>query len=368
MAHVPFYEASQCALQLELSAPRRSAAGPGLRTSHQTPTPALSSSIHGRGLSRLHCKAWHRVAINTNRLTGPVGGRRLPRCSASRNPTALEAAYEFCRALTADSAKTFYFATLFQPEDKARSIHAIYAWCRLLDETVDSAAAESESAQELQQKLDAVEQSLVELWEAQQATAAAASTSQPEYSSATAPQNLALIDTVRRTRGLLLEPFQDMVKGMRMDVHPTVRYQTFSGLYLYCYRVAGTVALMTIPVLGTAPGVTVEQATEPGVALGIALQLTNVVRDVGQDAGRGRLYLPLEDLAAFGVKEEEVLGCNVPPSPQYKHMIEFQIQRALAYYDVAEAGVAKLAPSSRLPVLVNECKMQGRQGTGGGEW
>ena len=127
-----------------------------------------------------------------------------------------------------------------------------------------------------------------------------------------------------------------------------------SIFHLPHYRVAGTVGLMTIPVLGTAPGVEFDEAAEPGVALGIALQLTNIIRDVGEDIGRKRIYIPQDDMDAFGVKEDDLTAAKALPvgSGRYEELMEFQIQRALAYYAQAEAGVKTLAPSSRLPVLV----------------
>lgn len=140
--------------------------------------------------------------------------------------------------------------------------------------------------QQLQDDLDRIEDSLQQAWNGSDAS-----------DEGIEPQTLALIDTVKSTPGLQVEPFQDMVKGMRMDVGPGVRYQTFEDLYVYCYRcpcvcpptlrgdatlcnrpcmsgrVAGTVALMTLPVLGTAQGISSDEAAAPGIALGIALQV-----------------------------------------------------------------------------------------------
>ena len=125
--------------------------------------------------------------------------------------------------------------------------------------------------------------------------------------------DLAMADTVATYPGLSIQPFRDMIDGMIMDV-PGLgqeRYNTFEDLYVYCYRVAGTVGLMTLPILGTAEGYTAEEATEPAVALGIALQLTNILRDVGEDLERGRIYLPLDEIAAFGLTEDDIARCQV---------------------------------------------------------
>lgn len=126
------------------------------------------------------------------------------------------------------------------------------------------------------------------------------------------------------------------------------RYQNFEELYTYCYRVAGTVGLMTLPILGTANGYTEEEATEPAVALGIALQLTNILRDVGEDLERGRIYLPQDEIAAFGLTEEDLFECNV--SDKYTKFMQFQIQRARDYYAKAAEGVKMLAPDGRFAV------------------
>eukprot|EP00873_Tetraselmis_striata_P028300 jgi/Tetstr1/448564/TSEL_003781.t1 len=303
--------------------------------------PAATPSAH-RPFSSRH-RSPSAVSLDPRPGQGRVGGTRLRAQQAGNDEgssaytQSLEAAYEACRAMTAEYAKTFYFATAFQPRDKARSIFAIYAWCRTLDERVDGAAAASDTPDTLEASLAEVEDSLARLWGGDALDGAAG------------PEELALLDTVRRTPGMSIEPFQDMVRGMRMDLRPSVRYNTFEELYVYCYRVAGTVGLMTIPVLGTAAGVSVEEAEGPGVALGIALQLTNILRDVGEDAARGRIYLPLEDMAAFGVSEADIMAGTL--DGRYAALMEYQIQRALAFYAKAEAGVAALAPSARLPVL-----------------
>ncbi len=103
--------------------------------------------------------------------------------------------------------------------------------------------------------------------------------------------DVAFMDMLKLFPGSDIEPYRDMVRGMQMDIPDRVEYRTFDDLYLYCYRVASTVGLMTLPVMGTAPGVTLEEAREPAVALGIALQLTNILRDVGEDA-RDRVRPP----------------------------------------------------------------------------
>ena len=104
-------------------------------------------------------------------------------------------------------------------------------------------------------------------------------------------------------------------QGMVMDLDQN-RFDTFDELYVYCYRVAGTVGLMTMPIMGVAPGSTFDEALEPALALGVALQLTNILRDVGEDRMRSRIYLPQEDLDRFGVSEADLLkGVRADRSP-----------------------------------------------------
>jgi len=151
---------------------------------------------------------------------------------------------------------------------------------------------------------------------------------------------------------------------MRMDL-TKARYETYDELYDYCYKVAGTVGLMTTPVMGVDPLYTGPPAAvlKAALALGTANQLTNILRDVGEDAAqRNRVYVPLEDLAAFGIGEAEVArgtlvrggsgsgGGPVSVDPRWAEFMKFQIARARACFADAEAGVGALAPDARWPV------------------
>jgi len=221
----------------------------------------------------------------------------------------------------------------------------VYAWCRALDETVDAAGAAGAASDDatlarLRDELNGWQSNITQLWgeEATQGTAR----------KALRPEELALADTIQRVPGLQPTPFSDMVQGMFMDVQPSVRYQTFDQLYTYCYRVAGTVALMALPVFGLAPKATLEEATPPGVALGIALQLTNICRDVGEDLQRGRIYLPTDDLALFGLTEQDIRAGRL--DWRYRALMEYQIDRAMVYYARAQQGLPMLAPTTRLTV------------------
>ena len=246
----------------------------------------------------------------------------------ARHDQMLEESYEQCRKITAHYAKTFYFGTKFFDEPKRKAVWAVYAWCRRTDDIVDKPRKDTTS---LRDELADWTERLRLIFNEGIAYDAI---------------DLALVDTIRNYPGLTIQPFEDMVKGMVMDLDQN-RFETFDELYLYCYRVAGTVGLMTMPIMGTAPGKTYEQALEPALALGVALQLTNILRDVGEDRVRQRIYLPQEDLRRFGVTEQSLLkGIK---DEKYVNMIKFQIERAREWYKRAEDGIPMLAEDARLP-------------------
>ncbi|GLT26298.1 hypothetical protein SLA2020_013790 [Shorea laevis] len=140
-----------------------------------------------------------------------------------------------------------------------------------------------------------------------------------------------------------------MIEGMRLDLRKS-RYNNFNELYLYCYYVAGTVGLMSVPVMGIAPESkkSVESVYNAALALGIANQLTNIRRDVGEDARRGRIYLPQDELASAGLSEEDIFRGQV--TDKWRSFMKDQIQRARKFFDEAEKGVAELKATSRWPV------------------
>ncbi|KAH7291863.1 hypothetical protein KP509_29G038900 [Ceratopteris richardii] len=158
----------------------------------------------------------------------------------------------------------------------------------------------------------------------------------------------ALADTVRKFP-VDIQPFRDMIEGMRTDLVKS-RYETFDELYLYCYYVAGTVGLMSVPVMGIAPQskATTESVYNAALALGIANQLTNILRDVGEDARRGRIYLPRDELAQFGLCEDDIFAGIV--TDKWRAFMKDQIKRARMFFDEAEKGVVELDKDSRWPV------------------
>jgi len=246
----------------------------------------------------------------------------------------LSKAYEESGIVTEAFAKTFYLGTQLLPEPAQKAIWAVYVWCRRTDEIVD-APRKPEDVNMLTD-LSAWEIRLENLF---------------RYGIVEDVLDLPLLDCKMKYPKLPIEPFVDMVRGMLMDI-PDLgqdRYDTFEELHLYCYRVAGTVGLMSMPVFGCANGYTEEEAKEPALSLGVAFQLTNILRDVGEDAAkRGRIYLPREDMERFGVTEEQIFAQRLDDN--YIAMTKFQIERARMYYERALRGVPMLSPESRLPV------------------
>jgi phytoene synthase len=243
----------------------------------------------------------------------------------------LAAAYEQCRDITERYSKTFYLATALMPRERSQAFWAVYAWCRRTDDLVDMPRQKGDNN---------LAAELVE-WETRLNEAFAGR-----------PRDVidaALTDTVIRFPNLSITPFEDMIKGMVMDVPGTGqnRYATWDDLNLYCYRVAGTVGLMSLPIFGTADGYTEDDARESALSLGVALQITNILRDVGEDVRRGRIYLPQEDMARFGVTEEQIKNGIV--NDKYRALMRFEIDRAESYYKAAQDGIAMLSPVARFP-------------------
>jgi phytoene synthase len=262
---------------------------------------------------------------------------QLPDSPSMRTLASVEDSYQLCRQITAKYARNFYLATLLMSQAKRKAIWAIYAWCRRTDELVDGPRAAITTPETL------------ELWEAQlESIFAGRPVEDPD---------VALVDTIGRFP-LEIQPFRDMIAGQRMDLYRS-RYETFEELNLYCYRVAGTVGLMSKAVIGldssnnTAPWNPYQQPyipTKEAIALGIAAQLTNILRDVGEDAQRGRIYIPLEDLARFNYTEQDLFKGVV--DDRWRELMQFQIQRTRQFYAKAEKGITYLSADARWPIWV----------------
>jgi 15-cis-phytoene synthase len=249
-------------------------------------------------------------------------------------------AYSVCRGITRAAAKNFYYAFLVLPRRKRQALCAVYAFMRRCDDITDDAALSfAERRQKLDLWLDALHQ-------AQQGNP----TDDPIL--------LALIDAQRRY-GIPVGLLDELAHGTAMDVEitdpaqsdaaVTIRYQTFEDLRQYCYRVASVVGLVCIHIFGYRD----PEAEQLAERCGLAFQLTNIIRDVKEDAGMGRVYLPEEDLAKFGLSASELLAC--PDPARFRPLLAFEADRARELYTAGDQLIPYVSEDSRpgLWVLVN---------------
>lgn len=249
----------------------------------------------------------------------------------------LHEAYNACQLIVRHHSKSFYVATMLLPRPKRRAIRVLYAFCRQSDDLVDEASTNPRAA--------------FERW---------VMNSQLNTPAHTNPTLLAWQDLHARY-ALSDEIVYDLLEGIRMDL--TIdRYATFTDLELYCYRVAGTVGLLSMQIIGYQPG-----ADAYAIKLGLALQLTNILRDVGEDAHRGRVYLPAEELAAHNLTADDLLAtcCDLQWRTELCHdvrwhnLMQFQIQRARQLYQEAWPGIALLNQDGRYAVAAAATLYQG---------
>lgn len=223
---------------------------------------------------------------------------------------------DYCQQKAAASGSSFYYSFRFLPPDRRVAITALYAFCREVDDVVD----ECEDLQLAQTKLE---------WWRNELEAVYCGT--PQH-----PVGQALAPVVKAFR-LPQEHLAEIIDGMEMDLQQA-RYADFKALTLYCHRVAGVVGLLAAEIFGYTNRQTQKYAHE----LGLAFQLTNIIRDVGEDAMRGRIYLPVEDLERFQVPARDILDRK--HSDAFQKMMEFQIERAEQHYAQA---FALLPPEDR---------------------
>jgi phytoene synthase len=256
----------------------------------------------------------------------------------------IEKAYKYCESVTKNHAKSFYFAAKFLPKSKQKPIYALYALCRHVDDEVDEAEVRSEAeaiaaVNNWKAKLDKIYETRTQKVRSEGEV--------EDQSLKTKDQNLVLLawsdllENYKIAQNLPLE----LMTGVLQDTH-TKRYETFEELYVYCYRVASTVGLMSSEIFGYSGEKTLEYAE----ALGIAMQLTNILRDVKEDAAMDRIYLPQEDLRKFSVKESQILAGEM--NENFVEMMNFQIERARKYYTKAEQGIPFLEKDTRFTVLL----------------
>jgi phytoene synthase len=235
-----------------------------------------------------------------------------------RTPLSLAEAYQSCYAITRKHSRSFFLSSQLLPVEKRRAIQALYAFCRTSDDLVD-----------LPQ---------VNAMQALAAWVALAHAPQPP------PDNAVLLawdDTLNRYAVPRTLP-DELLAGIAMDLTVN-RYATFDDLWLYCYRVASVVGLISMQIIGFREG-----AVNYAIKLGVALQLTNILRDVGEDARRGRVYLPHEDLERFGMCADDIL--NGRHDDAFRSLMRFEIERAHCLYEAAWPGIALLNPDGQLAI------------------
>jgi len=214
---------------------------------------------------------------------------------------------EYCQDKAAKSGSSFYYSFLFLPTEQRRAITALYAFCREVDDIVDECTDTHIARIKLQWWRDTMRQTFA---------------GQPQH-----PVQKALTIPIDHFK-LSLEHFLEIIDGMEMDLD-TNRYATFEELSVYCYRVAGVVGLLASRIFGYQNPAVLNYAKN----LGIAFQLTNILRDVAEDAARNRIYIPGQELAKFGVTESDII--NNKYSENMAQLLRFQSQRAKQYYDKA---------------------------------
>lgn len=235
-------------------------------------------------------------------------------------PPTLEESYAYCTELTRSRARNFYYAFITLPKDKRRAIYAAYAFCRLSDDYSDEEIPLDKKAAlltglhgELDRAFDGLPES---------------------------PVFVALRDASRNF-GIPKDYFHEIINGVEMDL-VTNSYANFEDLYQYCYRVASVVGLVCIEIFEYTDPKAREYATD----MGIAMQLTNILRDIEEDCGRGRVYLPQNELAEHGVSTESLQARDTGPG--FRAMMAQQVSRAREYFDRSAALLPLLAPRSRL--------------------
>jgi 15-cis-phytoene synthase len=231
---------------------------------------------------------------------------------------------EYCQQKTVQSGSSFYYSFLFLEPQRRRAITALYALCREVDDTVDNATDQS------------VARIKLAWWRTEIATMYAGTPTHPVTQA---------LQRFVATYDLKQEHLQAIVDGMEMDLDQS-RYLDFIGLQRYCWHVAGVVGILSASIFGVSSPRTLEYAEK----LGLAFQLTNIIRDVGEDARKGRIYLPVNELQQFGVTAADIL--NARHSDNFEALMRFQAERAHGYYEEAFAQLPQQDRRAQRPGLM----------------
>ncbi len=232
--------------------------------------------------------------------------------------------HQYCQDKAAASGSSFYYSFLFLPAERRRAITALYAYCREVDDAVDECMDPGVARTKLAWWHDEVERLFA--------------------GRAQHPVTQALADVIT-PYGISREQLETVIAGMAMDLEYN-RYPDFATLQTYCHRVAGVVGLMSARIFGYTDERTLEFAAE----LGLAFQLTNIIRDVGEDARRNRVYLPLDELAHHGLDAAQIV--HGADSPAFRALMAEQVKRAIATYDSAYSKLPAADRKAQLPGLI----------------
>src|SRR5438105_980567 len=231
---------------------------------------------------------------------------------------------EYCQRKAASSGSSFYYSFVFLARERRRAITALYAFCREVDDVVD----EGMDLELASAKLG--------WWRAEVANLFAGKAQHPVTRA---------LEPFREKFSLSAARLNEIIDGMEMDLSQS-RYLDWRGLETYCYRVAGVVGLLAAGIFGYRDARTLDYARN----LGIAFQLTNIIRDVGEDARKNRVYLPIEDLQRFGVGASDILQSR--ETPQFRELMQFQAERARSYYGDALATLPGEDRRAQRPGLI----------------
>jgi phytoene synthase len=231
---------------------------------------------------------------------------------------------EYCEQKAAASGSSFYYSFLFLPPERRRAITALYAFCREVDDVVDETSDPQLAATKLA------------WWRLEVANLFAEKPQHPVTKALSACKN---------EFSITAERLNEIIDGMEMDLTQT-RYLDWPGLERYCYRVASVVGLLAAGIFGYRDARTLEYARN----LGIAFQLTNIIRDVGEDARKNRIYLPMDDLKKFGVPASDIL--NAKETEDFRKLLAFEASRAKQFYEKAFQSLAPVDRRAQRPGLI----------------
>jgi phytoene synthase len=231
---------------------------------------------------------------------------------------------QYCQQKASQSGSSFYYSFLFLPPERRRAITALYAFCREVDDVVDECTDLT------------VARTKLAWWRTEVAALYAGQAHHP-----VAQALMPVVAAFKLPQGSV----DEIIDGMEMDLTQR-RYANFAALKLYCHRVAGVVGLLSAEIFGYSDPHTLEYAEN----LGIAFQLTNIIRDVGEDAHRDRVYLPVDELARFNVPVADLMHGRV--TDEFRQLMEFQTDRALEYYRAAFAALPAVDRKAQRPGLV----------------